>query len=82
MEMRKIPFVGRQRELKILRELLDKRAASLVVLKGRRRIGKSRLTQEFGKTLKTYFFEGLPPDTGTSGHSQREDFARQIERQL
>ncbi len=80
--MREISFVGRQRELKILRELLDKRAASLVVLKGRRRIGKSRLTQEFGKALNTFFFEGLPPDAGTTGLSQREDFARQMERQL
>ena len=56
------PFFGRQRELKLLQRLLSKRSASLVVLKGRRRIGKSRLAEEFGKNLKTYIFTGLPPE--------------------
>jgi hypothetical protein len=38
------PFFGRERELARLKELTAKKSASLVVIKGRRRIGKSRLT--------------------------------------
>lgn len=55
-------FLGRERELDILKRLLTKKSASLVVIKGRRRIGKSRLIEEFGKALKTYTFIGLPPE--------------------
>ncbi len=46
MEM---PFIGREYELEILRDLLSMRVASLAVIKGRRRIGKSRLVEEFAK---------------------------------
>ena len=53
-------FFGRQNELALLNELLKKRTASLVVIKGRRRIGKSRLAEVFGERLCTYTFEGLP----------------------
>ena len=42
-------FVGRKKELKDLTTLLNKKTASLVVVKGRRRIGKSRLIAEFSK---------------------------------
>ena len=76
--MGQIPFIGRQKELKILQELLDKRVASLVVLKGRRRIGKSRLAHEFGKGMKTVIITGLPPSPGVGAQSQRRAFAEQI----
>jgi len=36
------PFFGRERELTRLKELASKKSASLVVIKGRRRIGKNR----------------------------------------
>ena len=36
-------FIGRKEELKQLNMLFKKNTASLVVVKGRRRIGKSRL---------------------------------------
>ena len=40
-------FIGRQPERKLLEDLLLKQTASLVVVYGRRRIGKSRLIEEF-----------------------------------
>lgn len=43
------PFIGRKNELNDLKLLLKKKTSSLVVIQGRRRIGKSRLIQEFGK---------------------------------
>ncbi len=75
-------FFGRQRELQILQRLQSKRTASLVVIKGRRRIGKSRLAEEFGKTIKTYKFDGLPPEKDVTPQHQRKEFARQMQEQL
>ncbi len=74
------PFFGRQRELEKLHRLLKKNTASLVVIKGRRRIGKSRLAEEFGKSLKTYTFIGLPPERKITPQMQREHFTRQMQR--
>jgi len=39
-------FVGREKEIKSLSELWEKETASLVVCRGRRRIGKSTLIEE------------------------------------
>lgn len=76
-------FFGRERQLGLLKELMDKRVASLVVLKGRRRIGKSRLAEEFGKSLKTFFFEGLPPkEDKVTAQDQRVHFVNEMEREL
>ena len=54
-------FIGRKKELAILEDQLKKKVASLVVLRGRRRIGKSRLIEEFGQSYEMYLFTGLPP---------------------
>ena len=75
-------FIGRKNELKLLNDLLRKDSASLVVIKGRRRIGKSRLCQEFGAPFRTYLFSGLPPEEKLTAQMQREDFSAQLHRQL
>ena len=73
-------FIGRQRELDSLRRLRKKRTSSLVVVWGRRRIGKSRLIEEFIKLekVKSYTFAGLAPQAGVTAQDQREEFARQM----
>jgi uncharacterized protein len=72
-------FIGRKRELAQLKKLLDKKLASLIVLKGRRRIGKSRLLLEFGKTVgRAHVLTGLAPDKGVTAQDQRKEFARQL----
>lgn len=38
------PFVGRQPELANLKQFLKKKTASLIVMRGRRRIGKKLFT--------------------------------------
>lgn len=75
------PFIGRKYELALLNDLLLKKVASLVVIRGRRRIGKSRLIQEFSKKKKCYTFAGLPPAKETTSQSQRDEFARQLSAQ-
>lgn len=76
------PFYGRRDELDRLEGLLKKKTSSLVVIKGRRRIGKSRLILEFSRELKTMIFTGLPPTENTTSQTQREYFVQQMERLL
>lgn len=71
-------FVGREKELQDLQLLFKKKSASLVVVQGRRRIGKSRLITEFGKDHLYYSFSGLPPVKGITAQKQRDEFARQM----
>ncbi len=77
-----MPFVGRKRELTDLRQLLEKKTASLVVIRGRRRIGKSRLVEEFAKNMRLYCFTALAPTDKTTDQSQRDEFARQLGEQF
>ncbi len=73
-------FIGRKPEMARLKGLLDKRTSSLIVVRGRRRIGKSRLLAEFGKEMKSFFFSGIPPLPKTNAQIQRDEFSRQMER--
>lgn len=73
-----LPFIGRKEELKILTQLFDKNAASMVVIKGRRGIGKSRLVEEFSKNYTFFQFSGLFPHQETTEQSQRDEFSRQL----
>ncbi|MBS0585787.1 MAG: ATP-binding protein [Verrucomicrobia bacterium] len=75
-------FVGRKRELEMLGELFKKKSASLVVIRGRRRIGKSRLAQEFGEKTPHYVFSGIPPSKEITALDQKEEFARQLQREM
>lgn len=77
------PFYGRERELRLLRERLEIKIASLIVIKGRRRIGKSRLAEEFSKPFRRISIEGLPPNPDvTTAQSQRTHFAKSLEREV
>lgn len=72
------PFVGRELELQRLEDLSASGRACLVVIKGRRRIGKSRLAEEFGKDKIFLPFSGLPPVKRVTAQDQRDAFARQL----
>jgi hypothetical protein len=72
------PFVGREQELGKLEDLLRSGRASLVVIRGRRRIGKSRLVEEFGRGKRFLAFSGLPPAPGMVAQDQRDAFTRQL----
>ncbi len=74
-------FIGRTGELKELNSLVEKRTSSLVVLQGRRRIGKSRLVEEFGKGKTFYVLSGIPPTAETTKQSQLDEFAKQLHSQ-
>lgn len=71
-------FIGRKNELGILKKFLDKKTASLIVVRGRRRIGKSRLIEEFAKGHVFYSFSGIPPTEKTTAANQHDEFANQL----
>jgi AAA+ ATPase superfamily predicted ATPase len=72
-------FVGRKDELNALEFLRKKESASLVCVLGRRRIGKSTLIEEFGKSFKSFFtVQGLAPGPGITAAHQLEHFSRRL----
>lgn len=80
---KQFPFIGRQLELKKLSTIAKKNTASFVVVKGRRRIGKSRLIDEFSQQFQHYYkFEGLAPEKNVTPIHQLDEFSRQIARQF
>ncbi len=57
--MSDLNFIGREHELSVLEQFLKKETASLLVVRGRRRIGKSRLIEEFAIRHKYFKFYGI-----------------------
>ncbi|MDA9272080.1 ATP-binding protein [bacterium] len=75
-------FIGRDKQLSLLKQLTKKKSSSLVVIKGRRRIGKSRLAEEFCHLFShALVFSGLPPDKNITASNQRDEFVRQLRAQ-
>lgn len=75
-------FIARKNELKKLQNLTFIKRSSLVVIKGRRRIGKSRLATQFAEGKTFLSFSGLAPVKGVTAQNQRDTFARQLAQQL
>lgn len=73
-------FIGRETELKDLKNLWRRSAASLVTVRGRRRIGKSTLIEEFARRNRVRFvkIEGVHPGAGVTNETQLENFARML----
>ncbi len=71
-------FIGRTAELADLKRFTEKKSASLIVVRGRRRIGKSRLIEEFAQDRIFYSFSGLCPTKETTAQFQRDEFAHQL----
>jgi uncharacterized protein len=75
-------FIGRNEELKLLKGLLLKQSSSLVVVYGRRRIGKSRLIEEFASQHKFVSFSGLFPEKKTTKQDQLNEFRESFKEQF
>lgn len=72
-------LVGREEELKTLTQLEKSQKAELLVLYGRRRIGKSSLVQHFCKGKNALLFEAIE---GASTKAQIEHFTVQLRSQI
>ena len=53
-----------------------------MTVKGRRRVGKSRLITEFAKGKNFLVFSGIPPQNDTTEQLQRDIFAKQLGQQI
>ena len=78
--MKKPSFFGRDAILEQMESLFDKRTASLVTCRGRRRIGKSTLVKEFANRAGAKFIklEGLRPEPGMTNADQLSFFATKL----
>lgn len=71
-------FLGRKDELSRLSRLKRLKKASLVIIKGRRRVGKSTLVREFAQKKRFISLSGLPPAPGMTQQKQRDEFGDQL----
>lgn len=73
-------FYGREEDIDDLMALWKKPTASLVTCRGRRRIGKSTLIEEFAHRSRARFIEiaGTAPRTGMTDADQLKAFGRQL----
>lgn len=69
-------FFGRDAELIKLKEFQARKTAGIIVVSGRRRIGKSTLIEYFGKKSRFLEFYGLPPSEGLSSQDQLDHFGQ------
>lgn len=76
-------FYGREELLEQLDAQLASPIASLVTCRGRRRIGKSTLIEEFARRSKVRYIkiEGLSPREADANQKQLDAFARQLSEQ-
>lgn len=77
-------FYGRKDILDDLAGLWEKRIASLVTCRGRRRIGKSTLIEEFARRsgARLLKLEGKAPEKGMTNAVQLKSFCAQLRRQV
>ncbi|MBF0433395.1 MAG: ATP-binding protein [Fibrobacteria bacterium] len=75
-------FYGRKNELNRLSRLLKKKVSSLVICRGRRRIGKSTLIHQYAKSFDQFYeFQGLAPEESNSINVQLQAFSTQLAQQ-
>jgi hypothetical protein len=67
-------FIGREAELQKLQEFRKRKVAGIVVVCGRRRVGKSTLIEHFAKGGRFLEFYGLAPREGLSPRDQLDHF--------
>ena len=73
-------FFGREGQIDQLESLWHKRVGSLVTCRGRRRIGKSTLIEQFAKKTASRFIkiEGVKPKPKFANENELEAFAMQL----
>ena len=76
-------FFGRESQLEDLKSLWGKRVSSLCTCRGRRRIGKSTLIEQFARISKARFIkvEGVRPKEGYTNEDELSAFAIQLSAQ-
>jgi uncharacterized protein len=71
-------FIGREAYWKRLEEIDSRAAAAIIVIYGRRRVGKTELIEQFFRTRPLLKFEGLQPDKNVIRKSDAAEKRRQM----
>ena len=71
-------FIGRELELQKLQEFKKRMVAGIIVICGRRRIGKSTLVEHFANGIRFLEFYGLAPREGLTSQDQLNHFGEQL----
>ena len=77
-------FIGRATEIELIKQQLRMENSRIVVINGRRRIGKSRLAEEIARGYRFFSFSGLAPDLCSQSDKSQEQiqkFVRQLQDQ-
>lgn len=75
-----LKFIGREKEMAAFEALAGLKRPSLMVIRGRRRVGKSRLAAECAKGRIFLSFSGLAPQKAMTAQDQRDAFGYQLSR--
>ena len=78
-------FAGRKKEIKQLLGTFSRTKGTLNVIRGRRRIGKTRLIKElpnFGRNISLRYLTSSPPSPKISDSAEREQYAEQVKAQF
>ena len=73
-----LKFIGREKEIAAFEGVAGLKRPSLMVIRGRRRVGKSRLAAECAKGRIFIPFSGLAPQKAMSVDDQLDAFAYQL----
>ncbi len=75
-------FVGRESELRIAKKLLNQNESRIMVIRGRRRLGKTTLAEKIAEGYKFFKFSGLSPqDYAIQKKDPIQDFLEQLSKQ-
>ena len=75
-------FVGRDSEIGVAKGQLKQSASRIIVINGRRRIGKSTLAEKIAEGYRFFNFSGLSPsNTANDSKNQMDHFLRQLSKQ-
>jgi AAA+ ATPase superfamily predicted ATPase len=67
-------FIGRKPELRLIQELLHQSTAKILVINGRRRVGKSTLMEKATENFNVFGFSGLAPGNKVTEKDQINNF--------
>jgi len=73
-----VMFIGREEELQKLQEFQKRKVAGMIVVCGRRRVGKSTLIEHFAQGKRFLEFYGLAPREGLTSQDQLNHFGEQL----
>jgi len=78
-------FAGRRKEVNQILDTFNPRKGTLNVIRGRRRIGKTRLIKELpnhSKKVTLRYLTSLPPSPELTDQIEREQYAEQVKREF